>query len=111
MGNILSFQRCVGESPPAHGSRKAYCTVRADYPGPCDLHYELHNSTCVVGFVSYSQALTAATMAIFSKDHDFQQVLITASREPDRSGLYQTAQTWLSHIIQTTSALREPLLE
>lgn len=69
--------RCVGESPPAYGSRKAYCCVMPDFKGPCSLHYELNGKALVTEFSGYPQALTAATMAIFSLEHDFQYVNIS----------------------------------
>ena len=94
MGDILSFRRCVGESPPVYGARKAFCSVHADFDGPCYLHYEIHSSAFVVRFENYGQALTAATMAIFAQETNFQRVLITANPGRVRSKAYSNAQSW-----------------
>lgn len=92
MSGVLIFKRCVGESPPGYGARRAYCSVKPDFSGPCCLHYELDNQQQTVGFTSYQQALTAATMAIFS-EADFQNVLITAGNGLVRKR-FASAKTW-----------------
>lgn len=94
--SVVSFKRCVGESPPEYGSRRAYCFVTPDYSGPCCLHYEMDNRPAVAGFMTYQQALTAATMAIFSPDN-FQQVIIKACVEPHLCEFYPSAKAWLAH--------------
>ncbi|MDY7563398.1 hypothetical protein [Pseudomonas sp. AB6] len=98
MSAVLSFKRCVGESPPIYGSRKAYCFVRPDYSGACCLHYEVESQAFMVGFASYQQALTAATMAIFSQKANFQNVRITASKQDIALKLYGSAKAWIHEI-------------
>lgn len=97
MSAVFTFKRCVGESPPNYGSRRAYCFVTPDFPGPCCLHYEVNCQPGVAGFMSYQQALTAATMAIFSLENNFQQVTIKACTEPGGCEFYPSAKAWLAH--------------
>lgn len=94
MSAVTSFKRCVGESPPDYGSRRAYCFVTPKFTGPCSLHYEIDGRPQIVGFGNYQQALTAATMAIFSK-LPFQNVVITASEGPCDLQKYPSAKAWL----------------
>lgn len=94
---IFTFKRCVGESPPDYGARRAYCFVKPDYLGPCCLHYELNGKPGVVGFTTYQQALTAATMAIFSLEDNFQQVTIKACTDPTFCDFFTSAKAWLAH--------------
>lgn len=97
MVSSLYFRaRCVGESPPAYGSRKAYSCVPPGFEGPCSLHYELDGQAFVTEFSGYSQALTAATVAIFSLRHDFQYVIIRASDQTSVVRLRTTLQAWKS---------------
>lgn len=92
----LRFKRCVGESPPAYGARKAYCSVRPSFKGPCCLHYQLEGRAFVVGFDSYRQALTVAAQAIFSLERPFQQVLITTPENYAVEQRYASALAWRS---------------
>lgn len=94
MSAVLAFKRCVGESPPRYGSRRAYCSVSPGFTGACCLHYEVNSQVFMVGFVNYQQALTAATMAIFSQRANFQNVLITARNEQVPLKLYGSAKAW-----------------
>jgi hypothetical protein len=48
----------------------------------------------VVGFTTYQQALTAATMAIFSQRANFQNVLITAGDSCAQRRFYGSAKAW-----------------
>lgn len=93
----ITSKRCVGESPPSYGARCAYSFVAPDFNGPCCLHYELNSKQAIVGFTTYQQALTAATMAIFSIDDNFQQVTIKACTEPGICHIYPSAKAWLAH--------------
>jgi hypothetical protein len=95
MPNIKFFMRCVGESPPAYGSRKAYSCVPYDFGGHCCLHYELDGQARIAAFESYQQALTAATIAIFSDYHNFQHVFIRASTGKELCQRFENAQVWL----------------
>lgn len=95
MSNIAYFTRCVGESPPVHGSRKAYSSVPPDHSGQCCLHYELDGQARIAAFECYQQALTAATIAIFSGDHNFQHVFIRAKTGKERCQRFENAQVWL----------------
>lgn len=97
MSAVFTFKRCVGESPPDYGSRRAYCFVKPDFTGRCCLHYEVDSTPQVVGFTTYQQALTAATMAIFFLENNFQQVTIKAYTEPDLCHFYSSAKAWLAH--------------
>ena len=94
MSNIAFFMRCVGESPPVYGSRKAFSCVPHDFAGPCCLHYELDGQARIAAFMSYQQALTAATIAIFSDEHDFQHVFIRASTGKESCQRFSSAQVW-----------------
>ncbi len=101
---VITSKRCVGESPPDYGSRRAYSLVGPDFKGPCCLHYELNGKQTKVGFTTYQQALTAATMAIFSLDDNFQQVIIKACTEPDLCHIYPSAKAWLAHHCRESAA-------
>lgn len=94
MSNLSSFMHCVGELPPSRGARRAHSCVPADHAGPCDLHYELHGRRHVAGFENYQQALTAATLAIFSEVHEFDRVLISAGNEQSLAQAFSSAITW-----------------
>lgn len=94
MSNLTSLMRCVGELPPSRGARRAHSCVPADHVGPCDLQYELHGQTHVAGFVNYQQALTAATLAIFSDVHEYGCVLILAGTEHSSAQRFPSAITW-----------------
>jgi hypothetical protein len=91
---VSSFMRCVGESPPIYGARKAYSVVPSNYQGACNLHYSLRGRAYIATFASYGQALTAATMAIFCEDHDYQQVFIRPGACAGRPTPYPNAMTW-----------------
>ena len=91
---VSNFMRCVGESPPIYGARKAYSAVPSNYQGPCNLHYTLSGRTHVAAFASYQQALTAATMAIFCEDIDYQRVFIRPGTCAGRFKPYPNAITW-----------------
>lgn len=86
--------RCVGELPPSRGARKAHSCVPANHAGPCNLQYELHGRTHVAGFENYQQALTAATLAIFSQEQEYDCVLILAGTEQTSAQLFPSAITW-----------------
>jgi len=94
MSNLTSLMRCVGELPPSRGTRRAYSCVPTDHAGPCDLQYELHGRTHVAGFANYQQALTAATLAIFSEEHEYDRVLILAGTEQTSAQLFPSAIIW-----------------
>lgn len=104
---VIPTKRCVGESPPNYGARCAYSFVTPDFRGQCCLHYELNGIQAIVGFTTYQQALTAATMAIFSIDDNFQQVTIKASEETRGYPVFPSAKAWLAHHSRTVdTALR-----
>lgn len=92
--SAVAFKRCVGESPPDYGSRRAYCFVTPKFTGSCCLHYELDGQAQIAGFGNYQQALTAATMAIFS-ELAFQNVVIKAADSHCEWKKYPSAKAWL----------------
>lgn len=94
MSNPSSLMHCVAELPPSRGARRAHSCVPADHAGPCDLQYELHGRTHVAGFENYQQALTAATLAIFSEVHEFDRVLIRAGTGQSPAQALPSAITW-----------------
>ncbi|SEE90376.1 hypothetical protein [Pseudomonas coleopterorum] len=94
MSNLSSLMHCVAELPPSRGARRAHSCVPADHAGPCDLQYELHGRMQAAGFENYQQALTAATLAIFSEVHEFDRVLIRAGTEQSLAQAFSSAITW-----------------
>jgi hypothetical protein len=62
------------------------------------LHYELDGQSLTAEFIDYTEALTAATVAIFSLEHDFQYVIIRASAQPCFK-LRTTLEAWKSMFI------------
>jgi len=98
MGCVLKIKRCVGESPPAYGARKAYSELSPAHIGPCYLKYELFEKPHIVQFANYQHALTAATMAIFCIDHDFKFVRISGNSKKSSFICHKNAKSWYSKI-------------
>lgn len=78
---LINFagKRCIGESPPKYGSRKAFATVPPGHEGDCYLYFKLSGTWRAAQLPSYRQARTAATMAIFSPWDEIQSVFISGN--------------------------------
>lgn len=103
MGCVLTIKRCVGESPPVYGGRKAHSELSPAHSGPCFLKYDLNEQQHVVQFPSYKHALTAATMAIFCAINEFKFVRISGSSKESSFIRHENAKGWHSKISKINS--------
>lgn len=102
---VIDFMkgRCIGESPPIYGGKKAYAYIAASFKGRCLLNYAIDGENHSFEFDDYQQARTAATMAIFSQDIDFVSVNITASYEKELAKKNLTAKMWYAWLYSRTA--------
>ncbi|MDP4573504.1 hypothetical protein Q8O96_31030 [Pseudomonas sp. LPH60] len=101
--------RCVGESPPRYGGKKAYAYVCPRYEGSCFLSFRRNGESYAAEFPNYKQALSAATMAIFAGD-DFSNVYITSTNHPIsvKAVFFSSAKQWFHTESNNETDLNNP---
>lgn len=93
MYRVMS-KRWVGGSPPQYGGRTAFSYVGSDFKGECYLRYRYAGANRFAKFVSYSEALSAATRGLFLPAHiEISDVLITKDG-PNDAAIFSNAHTW-----------------